>query len=383
MSTTREFFETLKQNPYFPQLGWRFHNVSWEDAGRAKNSCLGGNISDWTLCLRGKGGQVAPVLRKDNFSDQTLTLRASDICLVVEEGGIKKPVTFQNYLENFGRYTEGVPNHVNLSLTKEDLVTIRFMAVIVPEDENGSCQVVPTVYNYQTCDEKNPRNFVGASFHMGTGVRTDGEGGERIYLVKREETGELTNTWFKITNESMETETEKSVSESVLGTRSSELGRNRVLCFQIPRQKDEEDEDEEEYGPIISRGGSGGSGGIVPVSNKGVSVGNVSHGDSEGRYSVRKLDSYEREKGSVPTLSFVYYYTSRDGKVSEETAKEIVSNMEKDYLDLKGIWKGSLVEGKGEYINGNTPPPPIQLSELSKKDLESISKKNLGVFPGE
>jgi hypothetical protein len=329
-------------------------DISWEDAGRVKNSCYGNNISDWTFIL--KDGTLCPILRTDNFQDKTLTISAKDIAIIVNKDGVLKPVTFQNYLEGFGDFHN--LGNTDLSLTDNDLVTIRFMAVIVPEDRSGSCEIVPTAYNYQTHTKDNPKNWIGTSFHEGNGITTDSTGKEKVHLIKTNPNGDQEKRWFKITNSDKDT---SETCKGVLGTRSTGIGQNRVICYQIPRQQDDEEE-----ACIVSKGSSS-----CPMP---VAVGNVSFGSSDGEHKLLDLPSYIREPDSIPTLTFIYYYTTPDGNIDEEAAKQIVDNLEKNYDDLKGIWKGSLTTEQGEYVNKG---PPIKL----KTKINNPPKFKLDAFP--
>ena len=60
----------------FEKHGYAFHDVSWEDCDRKKNSAIGDNISDWTLETR---YGICPMIRPRNFTDRTLTIRAKEI----------------------------------------------------------------------------------------------------------------------------------------------------------------------------------------------------------------------------------------------------------------------------------------------------------------
>ena len=72
---------------------------------------------------------------------------------------------------------------------------------------------------------------------MGVGSRTDGTNCQPVYLLKTNPDGSQENAWFRLTNENAETEEQKKATSSVLGTRSTGIGRNRVQCFQIPRKQ--------------------------------------------------------------------------------------------------------------------------------------------------
>ena len=80
-----------------------------------------------------------------------------------KEGNLQT-ITLEQYLKNYGRYTPGVPDEVDLSNGLNELISIRFIAVIVPENRDGSQEVVPVAYNYQTTDKKDPKNIIAACF---------------------------------------------------------------------------------------------------------------------------------------------------------------------------------------------------------------------------
>jgi len=333
-SKDRERFRTVVSN--YKRISnhlreYAFYNVSWEDCDRSAHSMVGNNISDWTLET---AHGICPMIRHHNFTDRTLTMYARDVAIVVNGG--QKVVHFQHFLENFGSYAgagAGIPSDVNLSLSPNDVVTVRFVAVIVPEGADGCCEVVPTCYNYQTCDNRDPKNFIGVAFHKGVGIRVDGTHRERVYSVRQDEqTGQTEDTWLKI-GRADSTESSGSNDGSVLGTRSTGVGKNRVMCFQIPRQQDMIDDDIR----IISRGRQ---------SNMVEAV--VEHGTSVGEHSVQRLRTYKREPGSVPTLTFTHYFTTRDGNITTSVADTIISTLENDYADHKRLWVGSLVTGKSD-----------------------------------
>lgn len=502
------------------ERGFEWKNVGWDDCSRAAGSCLGSNISDWSFKLA--DGRVLPFIRRDNFKDETMTIRARDIAIVVvTPEGHSKAVTFAHYLKNFGRYTPGMPDCVDMSADGDDneWVTVRNIAVVVPENREGYQEVVPTAYNYGTMDEDDPQNVIGASFHLGVGVRTDGVGHQDVYLVKAkgqaevqpkvqpkvpEESswsvsGALTgmastmfsamapsmdevsppgspapvkrlegfpsclppsleekilnhdtwdfdhftaflrklnrmrmsvmirdlgltpvetasmmehlfeteisayldadgalsalaqkwcetkhrvtydssvqkggdrstheNTWFRITNQDRESEEQKAAVGSVLGTRSTGCGRNRVQCFQIPREQ-------KPRRPVYR----GLSAKCVPK-GLGIGVGNVSHGRSAGTHETKKI-SYKRNPDEMITMTFAHYYTTKDGALSQEDVTAICDTLDADYGDKKAAWVGSLVTGEAAEGSGSGSPP-IQLPALKAEDVAAYEAK-VKVFP--
>ena len=383
-----------------------YQDVGWDDVSRAFNSSIGSNISDWSFML--KDGITLPFIRSPNYTDKTLTISAKDMAIIVgneRPGGNLNAITFQNYLENYGKYTPGVPDSVDLSAGPDELVSIRFIGVIVPENASGSQEVVPTAYNYQTTSDKNPKNILGASFHMGVGTTSDGAGKKKVYLVQtasEESSGAKLeedlvtdqedslsqysslqeDTWFKITNEACETEEQKKAVATVLGTRSTgSPARNRVQCFQIPRIQDPPKQ--------IFRGISKGLGFAAPAGAaamclegleadtvyRSMSTGNVSHGSSAGKHTKIKM-TYNRDKTQNVTVTFAYYFTTKDCNLTETDINTIADTLEQSYNDIKAKWVGSLVTGKKDTsVKSTEEEPPIKLPSLTSDDTAAFKHK--------
>lgn len=389
-------------------------NVGWDDASRAFNSSIGANISDWTFKL--KDGTTLPFIRSPNFTDKTLTISAKDISLIVGNecpGGNLKAITFQNYLEHYGEYTPGVPDNVNLSAGPNELINIRYIGVVVPENSNGKQEVVPTAYNYQTFSDSNPKNIIGASFHLGVGTTTDGAKEKNVYLVKTNTTAHTQlddsdeekpiedkdnpehdslakyldyqeDTWFQITNENCESTEQKEAVASILGTRSTgNPSRNRVQCFQIPRKQTKR---------LVAKGlrSLASDSDNESVRYRGINIGNVSYGSSAGKHSKIKM-KYERDVSQNVTITFAYYFTTKDGNLTNDDISEISSTLRNSYTDTKSKWIGSLVTGEGEATSEySKTEPPIKLPELTQTDVFQFnhkvthfpkSKEDVQIFP--
>lgn len=376
MSTSQQSKErkyTMKTiQEILDKRNYKYVKVGWDDCSRAYGSSVGSNISDWTFKM--KNGEILPFIRCPNYEDKTITLSAKDIAIVIGNDNVDKKlktVSFQDYMENYGKYTPGVPNNINLSSSEDELVTVRYIAVICPEDEHGTCELVPTAYNYQTCDKKDPKNFIGASFHMGVGSRTDGPNCESVYLVKHKD-GYQENTWFRLTNSNKETDEQKKAVSSVLGTRSTGIGRNRVQCFQIPRKQ---------VNKVQMRGGDNKkkslfrSLSVNTYQKKGISKANVSYGSSAGKHTMVDGISYERDKTQNVTITFAYYYsTPLGGEFDESEIGEIMDTLDKSYLDTKTKWKGSLVTGEGDD-KFKSIKPSIILPEMTQEDYLTFNQK--------
>ena len=396
---TQEVITNLRQSAnLLGQHNLEIVNVGWDDASRAFNSSIGANISDWSFKL--KDGTVLPFIRSPNFTDKTLTIYAKDVSLIVgneRPGGDLNAITFQNYLENYGKYTPGVPDKVNLSSGPDELVTIRYIAVIVPENSDGSQEVVPTAYNYQTYSDDNPKNILGASFHMGVGTTTDGSCTKNVYLVKTNSSDTVQfndydkksddkdslaqyldyqeNTWFQITNENCESDEQKKAVSSVLGTRSTSApARNRVQCFQIPR---EQSTPKRKSKGLVPKGLSSLSADSCNESAvyRGLSTGNVSYGSSAGKHKKIKM-KYKRDKSQNVTITFAYYFTTKDGNLNNSDVSHIATTLQNSYEDVKAKWVGSLVTGEAEQSSKSSKiEPPIKLPELTQNDIFQFNHK--------
>jgi hypothetical protein len=72
--------------------GLNILNVTWEDTGRYKNSCVGPNISDMTIQVQQKDKRenynvtCMPVIRFPNFSDKTGDISSDKFFLLVGNG---------------------------------------------------------------------------------------------------------------------------------------------------------------------------------------------------------------------------------------------------------------------------------------------------------
>ena len=400
MNNNYEVVTNLKKSAKaLEQHNLQIVSVGWDDASRAFNSSIGSNISDWTFKL--KDGTTLPFIRSPNFTDKTLTISAKDISLIVgneRPDGSLKAITFQNYLEHYGKYTPGVPDNVNLSSGPNELVNIRYIAVVVPENNRGSQEVVPTAYNYQTFSDKNPKNIIGASFHLGVGTTTDGAQQKNVYLVKTNkaihdqfedsckeidieerdnpEQDSLAkyldyqeNTWFQITNEKCESKEQKEAVASILGTRSTgNPSRNRVQCFQIPRKQTKR---------LIAKGlrSLECDSDNETVRYRSINTGNVSYGSSAGKHTKIKM-KYERDVSQHVTITFAYYFTTKDGNLTNDDISVISDTLRNSYTDIKSKWIGSLVTGEGEATSEySKEKPPIKLAELTQTDVFQFNQK--------
>lgn len=484
----------------FAKHNLQWVDVSWDDNKRSANSCLGPKISDWTLQL--PNGKRLKFLRRPNFTDETLSIHAKDLSITVETSeGYLKAITYDKYLKYFGKYTPGVPDHLDMSdmsSGENEVVTVRFVGIPVPVDHTGTQEVVPTAYSYQTLSKSDPSSIIGASFHLGTGSALDGPGTEKVWLVKstrpddgagagkeahvdsddwptslsphikeacikwdpdtkcftdflklvhmfassqdfsdfgessgygiesitdrdivelakliynlpesdnwldeeyrfssayseweksldssdikydsstkRDSTYE--DTWFRITDSEHETEEQKKAVGSVLGTRSTGKGRNRVMCFQIPRKQSK-------MSNLRSfNQAKCASGNVAPeCCYRGLGTGNVSFGTSVGKHTFDPDISMVRDKDHPITVTFGIWRTVKDTTMSPDDVDAFASEINQCYHDTKALWVGSLVTGeKNTSVKSSSTEAPIVFPKACMADVAEYNAK-VTMFP--
>jgi hypothetical protein len=483
----------------FAKHNLRWVDVSWDDNTRSANSCLGPKISDWTLQLPNK--TRLKFLRRPNFTDETLSIHAKDLSVTVETSeGYLKAITYDKYLKYFGKYTPGVPDHLDMSDMspgENEVVTVRFVGIPVPVDHTGTQEVVPTAYSYQTLSKSNPSSIIGASFHLGTGAALDGPGTEKVWLVKStpnddgagagageeahvdsddwptslsphikeacikwdpdskcftdflklvhmlassqdfsdfgessgygiesvtdrdvvdlakvlynlpesdkwlDEEGKFSSaytkwesgldgtdikydsstkrdstyedTWFRITDSEHETEEQKKAVGSVLGTRSTGKGRNRVMCFQIPRKQPVE--------KMSNMRSFSQDRGADECCMRSMGAGNVSFGTSVGKHTFDPEISLVRDTDHPITVTFGIWRTVKDTTMSPADVDAFASEINQCYRDTKALWVGSLVTGeKNTSVKSSSTEAPIVFPKASMADVEAYNAK-VTMFP--
>ena len=479
----------------FAKHNLQWVDVSWDDNTRSANSALGPKISDWTLELPNK--TRLKFLRRPNFTDETLSIHAKNLSITVETSeGYLKAITYDKYLKYFGKYTPGVPDHLDMSNGENEIVTVRFVGIPVPVDHTGTQEVVPTAYSYQTLSKSDPSSIIGASFHLGTGSALDGPGTEKVWLVKPtpsssdevsvreahvdsddwptclsphikeacinwdpdskcftdflklvymftssqdfsdlgessgygiesvtdsdivelakiiydlpesdkwldeeckfssaynewEETLDGRNikydsstkrdntyedTWFRITDSEHETEEQKRAVGSVLGTRSTGKGRNRVMCFQIPRKQSF-------MSNLRSFNQSKCYSDNAEVCYRSLGTGNVSFGTSVGKHTFDPNISLVRDKEHPITVTFGIWRTVKDATMSPEDVDLFATEINQCYHDTKALWVGSLVTGeKNTAVKSSSNEAPIVFPKASFADVEAYNTK-VTMFP--
>lgn len=154
-------------------------SVTWEDTARFKNSSWGANISDMTLATA--DGNLMPVIRKPNFSDETSDLPIENFSLTVgnETGSNPSRVSLSDYLKNISSYTSS--NVKNMVVSRDTHILTSAQFCILPLSEEGECEFNVQLYNYQS-SSTDPAVLVVVASSQGTSAQVVTGNTEKLYI---------------------------------------------------------------------------------------------------------------------------------------------------------------------------------------------------------
>jgi hypothetical protein len=176
------------------RAGLAIQTVSWEDAGRYKNSSVGPNISDLTLRINAKSDShtLLPMIRYANFSDKTVDLPIDQFHVTVgnetKSTGMfssrtLKRITLKEYLENMGEYVKtasGTPVK-SLYCSERDSVVLASAQYCILPLASGTVEFNVNLYNYQSSSDE-PAVLVLVCSQKGTSAQAIFGGTTQLYF---------------------------------------------------------------------------------------------------------------------------------------------------------------------------------------------------------
>ncbi len=139
--------------------GLNIVDLTWEDTGRYKGSCVGPNISDMTIQVSNASRSrvtCMPVIRHPNFSDKTADISIDDIVLRVgnEKGAPLSNITLREYLRDLREHLS-VPSswkgtEKSLLAPREKEVLVSAQAAFLPVPTADKAEFNPVLFNYQS-----------------------------------------------------------------------------------------------------------------------------------------------------------------------------------------------------------------------------------------
>lgn len=344
-------------------------NISWDDTGRNKNSCLGPNISDMTLAVY--PGSRMPVIRKPNFSDITHDLPIESFKLNVGDNRI---VSLKDYLSDLSKYTDNTKTK-SVLCERDSVVLTSAQCCVLPVSKGDKTEFTVQLYNYQSYED-DPAVLVILATKDGTSAQIVNSSNTKLLFNKSG-----TAHWLSVERleDSRERRGEqKTRVDSFKEMKESEKLENTILMIQVPLVVKERPR--KMYGMFGSNGygmnesmdgcmeGSCGnesffgetlekcsyksmncSGkkkslergfGAAPQS-RGMDMGQVGLGRSAGSYTGTKNLQLIRDERFPIRVTCQFYRVTDTDNISEKDVKDIAEQL--NTISARAVNSGSLV----------------------------------------
>jgi hypothetical protein len=356
------------------KCGLSLLNLTWEDTGRYKGSCVGPNISDMTIQIQRqdpRSGRYSltcmPVMRYPNFSDKTADISPDRFYLLVgnEKGKSLRRVSLREYLGNLRKYLSSPSSwkgRKNSLLAPRDThVLVSAQACFLPVPRNGSAEFNAVLFNYQSM-EKEPAVLAILATREGTSAtiidnkrdafRAGATWGQRLFFNQDGERASLTGV--RLSDYEEDDQRPGNGWEETSPEAAGESGLNMVLLIQVPlRQKH----------PMRFSGEScdfsckcqAGAGGNASDMEEAV----IGHGEIEGPFTEIDNLPIERDPDFPIRVTVQFYQATASGIASSGDLCRIKRQIDRVYRDADYV--GSLVTGGDtgrptEYKGGKQEP---------------------------
>ncbi len=339
------------------QHGLRILDVTWEDTGRYKGSCVGPNISDMTIQVQdlhprtGKHRLTCmPVIRTPNFTDVSADVPLESFYLRVgnEKGKGLTKVNLRQVLGNLRDYLTDAGSWAgegsSLLANRDTHVLASAQACFLPIPKEGSATFNPVLFNYQSM-AGDPAVLTMLATREGTSVtvidnQRDGftagaTWGQRLFFNQAGQRASLTGERLSDFVAGAESESGDSSHE--------QPGLNMVLLIQVPLKQAEESL------PAYSEFMLGGVSRVRCVAASDVEEAVIGHGEIEGPFTEIDDLPIERDPRFPIRVTVQFYKATSNGVVSAEDMEEIAEQIDRVYREADYV--GSLV------TEGETPRP--------------------------
>jgi len=352
--------------------GYGLTNLTWEDTGRAKESCWGPNISDLTIQVQrwdGRplaGTRCMPVMRKDNFSDVSADVPMDQVRLLVgnECGAALHPVPLGDYLAQLPSYLS-IPSSGtivgSLRLPRDQVVLASAQACLLPVPATGEVGFTPVLFNYQS-SPGNPAVLAILATPEGTSAQIiDGRAelsagvwhGQRLFADRAGQRAPLRAQ-------------RASTVAAQLGVPVSALpaGLDLVMVIQVPlvqhwavRAK-AADEDGASAAPAAAPAPLAGAPADCTDEQAGMESAVISAGPVEGPFPGLGGYTLERDPRFPIRVTVQFYQATDSATVSDADVARMAAAIDQVYLDANSV--GSLVTaGWTNRPTETTSPPPV------------------------
>jgi len=340
--------------------GLQVLNVTWEDTGRFKGSCVGPNISDMTLQVQQQDPHTQeyqltclPVVRFPNFSDRTGDIPLDRFFLLVgnEQGKDLRKVTLRQFLGDMRAYLSEPESwtgkRTSLLAPRDTHALVSAQACFLPIPRQGKAEFNPVLFNYQSV-AGDPAVLTILATREGTSVtvidnQRDGFAagrtwGQRLFSNQDGERASLTGqrqSEFQSANRPDSSRPGSQTSAEAAG----QEGLNMVLLIQVPLKQKQP----ERGGMLMDEACAAPTMNACKSQSSDMESAVIGHGKVEGPFTeIAGLD-IERDERFPVRVTVQFYQATSNGVVSEKDMAGLAAQIEKVYSQADYV--GSLVTG--------------------------------------
>jgi hypothetical protein len=326
-------------------------DLTWEDTGRHKGSCVGPNISDMTIQVA-QGSRITcmPVIRYPNFSDKTADISIDDVVLRVgnERGRALSSVTLREYLGNLRKYltkpSSWAGSESSLLAPREREVLVSAQACFLPVPKSGKAEFNPVLFNYQSYAGA-PAVLAIVVTREGTSAtiidnQRDGFGagaawGQRLFFNQHGERASFTGTRMQEFVEAGGDATDRV--DSVEAAKAK--GLSCVMLIQVPLVQ-----------PQRARRSAFAEGAMMPMAcaaprskscDAELDEAVIGHGEVEGPFTEIDGLAIKRDARFPIRITVQFYKATATGVVTAADMTALAQQIQSVYADAKAV--GSLV----------------------------------------
>jgi len=324
-------------------------DLTWEDAGRYKGSCVGPNISDMTIQVA-DGGAITcmPVIRYPNFSDKTADVSIDDVMVRVgnERGAPLSSISLRAYLRDLRAHLSAPSSwagtETSLLAPREKDVLVSAQACFLPVPASGKAEFNPVLFNYQSYAGA-PAVLAIVATREGTSATIidnvrDGFGagaawGQRLFHNHDGERASLTGTRMAEFVDAGGDATDRV--DSVEAARSA--GLSCVMLIQVPLLQ------------LQRSRRAAAAGAMMPMQclsserarDCDLDEAVIGHGEVEGPFTEIDHLPIKRDPRFPIRVTVQFYKATSNGVVDATEMKALADQIESVYADAKAV--GSLV----------------------------------------
>lgn len=369
-------------------------NVTWEDTGRFKGSCVGPNISDMTIQVQHKdprSGKYSlhcmPVIRFPNFSDTTGDISPDEFYLLVgnEKGSGLRRISLRQFLGDVRAYLSDGDSWkgraTSLLADRDTHVLVSAQACFLPIPAGGEATFNPVLFNYQSY-EGDPAVLTILVTREGTSVtvidnKRDGfqagrTWGQRLFFNQNGQRASLTGK--RKSDHLAEPPVTNPLYRPKADDAEDREGLNMVLLIQVPLLQTKP----RNFGFSMLECADALK--MSRSTQPDVEDAVIGHGEVEGPFTEIDHLAIRRDPKYPIRVTVQFYKATSNGLVSEGDMAEIAAQIKKVYDRAEYV--GSLVTegdtGRPTEHDGPKHQPPGWW-----RDFWKLHHENTGQTPGQ